>query len=709
MSDGVQTQNQLVTVNKSNEAETGTTEQELLALMRAGGAGAAAGGTVEDFMGDEECLYWVRENVANLLQQVRSQYVPIHDEWLRINNMLTMTMETDAKYKGETQVYLPLFAKAIETRTAHVCKASFPSDTFFDAVALKMETEAEVNARQGAKAWMKRQLTGAKLRSNMKPFVRSVLAYGVGFLKGWWEDSLVQQKNSRRKFASPDVAAMLESAASGPKKYCGKFRVKAANNFAIYAWPLTVDHIDQCTIVFEDIQVSKQFVNAMIAQGYWKEENIIQSNTDDGVSETARQNNLSQNTKTANAPVTAGIGGDLGNYTQISECWFDMPLPKRYFTADEIASGEHNNPQPMKATICGQSIVNLERNPFNHGKHPFVMKKLVSMSDVLITPGYGKLVMTSQYLANDLVNQVNDNGIYGLNPLVIRDLTKIAEHSLAQKIYPGAVFDVNDKGALEFDRPPVEQISYGTQLIHMATSQVNDVIAPPILQGTGGGGGAANTATGAQLLQGNTKIDIQDFNEDMEEEVFQRIMVMAQSLGQQFESEEMYLAVTGQEKIKFTPKMLGIEVSWQWVASSQTINQQLRGQQMQQFLGVLMNEFIIQMLAQKGIQLDVIPILQKIWEDGLGQRSFESLLIRQQPIPGSRPMPTLPPTQPGMPGAQPQLSPDQLSAVSQNPTALNQATPTSPVMGEGEEFRNVKTGAEDMAGALGILGNMPRG
>lgn len=694
---GVQQQNQLVTVNKSNEnsGEDNIAESILTPTIREEG---------ENFLDDEEICAWVIDNVCDITQQVRNDYQPIHAEWIKINRMLTMEMEEDASYKGETQVYLPTFAKAIETRVAHICKASFPTDTFFDVLSLKVETPEESNARQASKAWMKRQIeTNAKLRSKLNPFARNVCAYGVGFFKVWWEDELVKQHKKRNKYGTTAVAQAM---AGKTAKKCGKLRVKATNNFATYAYPMSVDSLEQCTLIFEDIQVSRMYCETMIKYGYWKEDSIQFTSTEPDT-EQFRQEALVQNAKTAQTAISGGAGGQLGQYTNLTECWFSMPLPERYFTEEEIAASEHLQPQPMKAVICGQNIVSVERNPFNHGKPPYLMKKLIEQADVLITPGYGKLVMTSQYLINDLVNQVNDNGIFGLNPMGMRDITKIAGHSLKQTMQPGAMFDILEKGAIEFTRPPVEQIAYGQQLIGMAKAEVNDVIAPPILQGTGsGGGGAASTATGAQLLQANTKTDIQNFNEDLEQEVFMPLMEMAQSLGQQYESSEMYLAITGQQKVQFKPEYLAMELSWQWVASSQTINQQMRGQQLSQFMATLLNPAVQQYFMQRGIVLNIESVIRKIWEDGLGQRSFETLIQRQEPAlqPGTTGAgaPPVPGTM--SPGNTP-LSPEQISSVSQN---SNLPMPVTPTAGEGEQFRSVREGAEDMSGAMGILGNLPR-
>ena len=689
MSEGVVGQASLVTVNESNEHET--VEDSILTPE-------PTTTQRKKFIDNEEVKQWVEQNVANILPAIRSDWLTIRQEWQEINKMIAMEMSDKVKYKGETEIYLPTFINALETRTAHVKKASFPTDSYMDVLALKEETPEDIQQRDANKAWMKRQIeTNAKLRSNFGSFVRNVLAYGFGVVKGYWEDCLKQQKKG--KYANDKIASFLNAK---KKTYSGKCKVKTVDNFSFYAYPLSVDNLDQCTIVFEDIQLSKQFVLSMIAKGYWKEEDIVWG-ANSGDSEAERQQNLNDNTKTSSTAISGGLAGDLGSYLEVSEVWFKMVLPKEYHDDDVIAAGDHEDPVPMKAIICGGKVIDIQENPFNHGKHPYIAKKLTNTPSVLVSPGYGKWVMKSQLLANDVANQVNDNGIYGLNPVIRRDPTKMAGHSLSQTISPGAIFD-GEEGCITMERPDVNGIQWGVQLLDRAISTVNDTIAPPILQGAGASG-AGKTATGAQLLQANTKTDIQDFNEDLEQEVLIPLMEMFHSLGQQFETEEMFLAITGKEKIKFSPEMLAMDLSWHWVASTQNINQQVRGQQMQLFLQSILNPAVQASLMQQGKILNLEPILRKMWEDGLGQRSFESLFVK--PTMGG--MPGAPMGMPGQmpPGGMPMPgAPQQVSAVDNNPNGANPLTPPAP--GEGEEFRNVRDAAEGVSGAMGILGNMSK-
>jgi hypothetical protein len=140
------------------------------------------------------------------------------------------------------------------------------------------------------------------------------------------------------------------------------------------------------------------------------------------------------------------------------------------------------------------------------------------------------------------------------------------------------------------------------------------------------------------------------------------------------------------------------ELAWKWVASSQAINRQQRAAQSIQFLQAAANPAVMQLLMQQGKIVNPEPILRRIWEDGLGQRNFESVIA---PMPM---MPMMPgPGGGGPPGAGVPSQPggDPRSAVEQAPGG-QPGMDAAP--GEAEEFMNVRGGADAMAALAGSTG-----
>lgn len=246
---------------------------------------------------------------------------------------------------------------------------------------------------------------------------------------------------------------------------------------------------------------------------------------------------------------------------------------------------------------------------------------------------------------------------------------------------PGKVFNMTDPNAMQFDRPPVEIIQWGMMMANSIGAQISDLTgAPPVLQGTGSRG-AAKTATGSQILQGNAKLDIQADVEETEIQVLIPLMEMAYALGQQYESDEVWLAVTGGKSIRVSREMFYGQYMFRWMASTQTANQQMRAQQTLMFLQSL--PAILPMLQAQGKTVDPIPVLRRFYADGIGGRDFDAIIKDQpMPLPGAPQMPGAP----GMPGA----GPEPRSAVEQAAGGSGGL-----VEGEGDDFMAMRQEVEN--------------
>jgi len=100
----------------------------------------------------------------------------------------------------------------------------------------------------------------------------------------------------------------------------------------------------------------------------------------------------------------------------------------------------------------------------------------------------------------------------------------------------------------------------------------------------------------------------------------------------------------------------------------------------------------VPLLQQQGKQLNVIPILKKVWTDGLGQRGFDQLV---QDLP---PMPGMMPGAPGAPGAPPAPGGPQ-------PQDMQMQDPNQNMNPSGnEDFAEVRDGADEMSAIAGEFG-----
>lgn len=575
-----------------------------------------------NFADDVEARAWVDENVVGLLEHVRSEYGAQHEEWANIRRMANVVRDQNASYNGQSRVYVPVYQRALETRVSHTSRGLFPSDTYLDADPVFESPDAEL-AKQGVKEWMTWQLeTSAKLRAEMKPWLRTLYNYGTSIAKVWWEKPPADLKQTKLKMG---MGQMIGQYGNPAPWQCEGLRFKSRNPFAWYIWPVTVGSIGEASLVFEDIQVSRQFVDEMLRKGHWKnKEDALNGQSVTPVTNNQIQQTLVEQHASSETAVDYKQG-QLADWRYMSECWFRMKVPDKLYIEGE----DKNSAVPVKAVITNGVVVELRRNPFWHQMPPYLMMRLNENQDSFYSTGMGRSAAGLQYLVNDFLNQTNDNGTYALNPIVKVNPNLIV--GPLEPIEPGRIWNVTDPAGVEFDRPPVEQIQYGMQMTNMLIGYLNDMSgAPAVLQGSGDRGGA-KTATGAQILQGNVKGDLQDIIEDIELRVLTPLMIMAHSLGQQYERAERWFAISGQQKTQFKPGMLELDYMWRWVASSQTTNQQMRAQQLGAFLQLAGNPGVLQLLMQQGKMLNPEPVLRKFWEDGLGQRNFDSVVRQLSP------------------------------------------------------------------------------
>lgn len=630
-----------------------------------------------NFAEDRDSLDWIRLNVIPLMDRTRSDRMELNEEWLEIQKMSYMVHGTSKKYNGMSDAYIPAYAKNASTRVSHTAAALFPSEDFLSARSVIPGAEM---LQEAAKKWMQYQVTKeAALRSNMKPFLRQLFDYGTSVGKVWYDTSPRKlKKGGKRKNAQ----AMIEAFFAPPTQATGGCRFRAVSMFAWYMFPVSVDNIAQATLVFEDIQVSKQFALEMVRSGEWKNPEVLVFNSNMNVTDTARQDQIGFN-KMSGVASREGLGA-LGEWMTMSEVYCRMPVPDSMYRADE----EKGTDVPVQLIILNDTPVVARRNPFWFQHAPYVLKSINERPDGLYGVGLGRQGSGIQGLINDFANQTNDNGIFALNPVAIINPNSVIG---TPKIAPGAAWYASDpKNAVVFDRPPHEQVQMGMGMSSQYQALMSDLLGtPPILQGSNGAGNA-RTATGSQILQSNTKTDIQDDVEDLEEEVLAPLMEMFWSLGQQYENAERMIAIGG-NVIKIDPMMFAAEFMFQWQASTQTQNQQMKLQGAMQFMQSLLNPATLQLLMQQGKIVNPEPILRRVYTEGLGFQNFDTVVLPAPMMPG---MPGQVPGGPGIPTMAPPGGPPPGADLSAIPGA-------APGPGEGEAFGQVRGDANDISAMMG--------
>jgi hypothetical protein len=638
-----------------------------------------------NFGDDVATAEFVMANIIPLLTVARNDRLSEEQVWHEIDQIDALIHNNGRRYLGRSNMYLPLGKRIMNTIGSNIRMGLFPSDDYIEVAARTDERSEDARAVKSYMQWEFDR--NANVRREVGGFARNGVKYGNAVLKyGFQPVVRYEARRKPREMAARQV--MEEMARSGGQyvppqlasqyvRYAG-LRVSNRPIYNFYAWPFSVSNIDDAQLVFEDFDITVAESEELVRQKKWLPFTQLhkETGTDWHRMHAAANHNMTDSLQSAN-------GSKFGLAGTVTEVWTYMPVPRSLYTEDEKPGCY----VPVVVMVSGPTILRVARNPWAHQMHPYVMHAREQESGWLWGRGYGHAIKGLQYLINDTANQVNDCGNYTLNPIVKTVLGGVVGNKLSP-IKPGVQWWLHDINAVAFDRPPADLIQYGSSLLQMWMSIYQDVGgAPPMMQGVGGGK-AAKTATGAQILQRNLSVPLRDEVEDIEIRALTPLLFRSWLLCQQFREQPVMVTVAGQN-IEVTPDMLAIDADFRWLASSQAANSQQRAQQSMQLIQVVAP--LVQMLAQQGYQVDFSTIIRRIYSDGFGFRGFDQF-IKQGPPPGM-------PGMPGGPGGMPQPGQEVRSNAGQSSIPGSES-----VEGEGEAFGDVRDNADYMAAMMGQFG-----
>jgi hypothetical protein len=640
--------------------------------------------TAENFANDDDVRTWARENLAEQVRWTRNQRLSLEEEWVRIREMTLMQHNDERRYFGRSNKYLPVHAKNRQTLVSALSRALFPSDEYID-VAVRGGTGVDPEAlAKPVKAYLQWEFdVVAKLRSRMKTFLGQLVDYGTSPMKVLYKKQLVKSEGK----AILNQLMGDEPQVQFDKCYYEGLRVTTCDIFNWYVFPNTISSLDEATLIFEDYDVTRAYVEKMGRLGRWSEEDVDRVLHEPIQPDKQRKDITALEAAGGLSESRNQLQGETAEIITLTECWTYAKLPVRAYLPFE----DPDDVVPVKVVLDGGGdVVEVIRNPYFHQRPPYVCARSNVMPGVFYGYGAGKTVEPFQLLANDFANQTNDVGQYGLNPVAVMNPSLMM--GKPPPLAPGATFYANDvQQALNFLRPDVEQLNYGFQFLQMYTSMGSEYGgAPPIMQGQRG----AKTATSTQILQKNAQNPIQDMAEDIENDVMTPMLQMAFKNAQQFREKQVLAAVAG-KSIEVSRAQLCIDAELRWMASSQAANNQMRAQQAMQFVPMVASPAIAQSLMAQGKMVNYEPLLRHVWTDGLGYRDFSQFIV---PI-NMAAMMAGQPGQPGAPGQEPQDGGEVRS-----PNQGGEAQP-----GEEGDFMDVRAGADQMAAEMGASGGAPEG
>lgn len=621
-------------------------------------------------------------DVWDIIRRVKSRRSELEDEWLAIQRMSVLDHDEGKKYNGRSNAYLPVYARARKTLISAICKGLFPSDEYMD-VADRENGESE--EAKAVKTVIQYEFEcSARIRSKIKPFIGQFVDFGWSPLKRWYRtDKILKPKRMRvRQGVIPNLQTTYDEG----------FTISARSAFNVVVYPEWAEEKRDLQIEAERIDVPVSYVNAMASGSNPRWLNVKEALEAGSSLDNFDWMNQSTMYDVSSIPNVTEFRNKTDSHVSsviIVEAWFRMVLPKEQYAPDE----DSTLPVPTRAVFVNGVPVMCRRNTFYDQQSPLEYAADNQIAGSFYGSGAGRLVRSLQYLANDFANQTNDVGIYGLNPITLVNTNYFS--GPVDNLRPGKVYRTRDvEQAMKFVKPDVEIVQYGQTLLSQIVTMAQDGSgAPQILQGTK----AASTATGSQLQMQGAQNPIQDTIEDLETQVMVPCMKAAWELNVQFRNKPLLRTMLG-EKVSILPADINIDPEYRFLSSSQAMNRQARQQGLMMFAQLM--QPLLPLLQQQGKTVDPVPILQKAWTDGLGNRGFDKVII---PIPMQPGMPGMPP-----PGMQPPLG--EMSGES-DASAVNQGNvippdEVNPQMGEGEVTPSIMDQVNQTNGMDG-MNNLP--
>lgn len=676
----------LVNVTRDDEAAA-VSMQQMAALVAQGGSKFRLPPADKNYAEDKEVMRCIQETLNPLVNWVRLDRMTLETEWRAIMRMEWQVHDDGRKYVGRSNAYLPIFARINQTLVSSLSRGLFPSDEYMDVI--DRSAAADLDKAKATKAYLQWEFERVgQVRRKIKPFLRSLSAFGNAPLKFWYAKESMDV--GRKVRTDTGVVPRFQ-----PTVMHEGLRVSPRNLFNWYVYPYTAESLDEAVCVFEDINVPQTYIEEMVARKRYLNGDAAchaEEPTTHQTNESVRLTSLLGLSAQQSSPM---MGNELGRIRTLTECWTYLKLPKSAYMDGE----NPDDAVPVQVLLAGTIPVVVRRNPFWHQRPPYLFGRLNTQPGLIYGYGNGRMARSLQYMTNDFANQTLDTASLNLNPITIRNPAYFS--GPLRPLSPGVVWDTSDvKEAVRFESPDLQVVDAGLNMINWLQSQGFDLSGtPPVTQGVNAGG-SAKTATGAQILQHNAMQPLQDVVEDIEWDVMTPLMYGAWVNAQQYRDEAIMTMVAG-APVKIDPEMLMIDPEMRYLASSQSVNQMQRAQQlMAYFSNMLMPS--IPILQQQGIMVNPLSLNKRVLADGMGIRIPPDLFVQMPMMPGAPSPMNMNPNNPmGMDPNAMQYQENMMQSPAAQANGIPDPSAVGMEPGEDGAFQDVRDGADMQAAMMG--------
>lgn len=589
---------------------------------------------------DHDVRERITKDLLPLMSRVRKDRLVMRERWLRYYRIWSAEPDQES-YRGRVRTYIPVGRRLIENWVTKLKHDLFPSEAWFDVVPTQ---ESQRDRAQAVKTLFTYFFTKhTRVRRFTSPWLRQLVTYGTSPVCVSWKRESCDRPVLEEIMEEQRATGRMGETTRNLITYLGP-TFRPVDLFAFYVWPVSAMDVTSASLLFEDMLVESHRVLDLSRTP------IAPSHRELGMQFENVDEVLSYQAALKRGMVTGARGDDADKFTAARQRLVDKGFTLRTEGFDPAAVldttevfwktrfSEGDCVDWYRITLAADRIpLRVQRNPFWHGQPIWLTGKFVEVENEFYGRGLPETFDRMQYFLNDIANQSSDALVWCMNPIAVIDPFEVQDPE-SLRMRPGAKWLAKPE-AVRFTEPSKETPSIGFSAINQILGLMNDSanIAPLAFSPAGRSRGrAAQTATGAQIMLGESQLQVRDVVENLEDQVFQPFLRMTHALTMQCMTDTLILRVAGIDGAPLIEKRVSAETvagdfDFQWLGSLASVNQQVRAQQMINFLQ-LAAKIPPEQLATQNAQIDLPHLLRAIWTDGLGLRDGNKVIREITPM-----------------------------------------------------------------------------
>jgi hypothetical protein len=605
--------------------------------------------TYHNLATNEEVRDWVTGHVIPMLGEVRDDRVVLEDRWLHFWRIYNVELD-DQSYQGRSRVYLSAGRNAIETWKIGLLEGLFPTTDWFDCEARHYVGGLEGNA-MALKALLKQQMEAMDIRGAFEEGLQQFLTFGNMVLRLCWVDEEEVHRFYER--GGPDIPegttvireepeedTLSFTSARGErvrlverkvKKFYGP-QIRVVDLFHFYVSPITARSVEEAELAFEDMTVSLDYIEAQslkLMDERHPEQGYLFENVEDCLAtEGGRLPNDILDTEyerhdregleqDANLPFSNLEDG----FVNLSDCRWRGEIPG---ARDPYTKKEYGVIDWKIQIVNDTWPVAIYPNPAYRKRRPWLMGRLIHLTNEAYGRGMVEPFASLQYMLNDVGNLTIDNLVLSLNPIALIDDEKVHNFD-SLEFAPAAKWFV-EKDAVSFmNTPNVAQI--GMTTINMMLGFIQDFSGANFAtQGTPaprGRGRAQNTATGMAMLQQSGSAGFNAAMKTLQKQVMVPLLQAMYEMLEQFMTDKQIVIMGGKDGIPLIEREVGFEdvvgsYTFKWLGAQQVMEKQGLTQNLIGFIQMLAQIRAADPEAAGAFRIKWAPLIKRALTDGMG-------------------------------------------------------------------------------------------